>query len=139
MDETKPVEIVIKFARMLANEEQIGLSLEVNGEHIEYLFAINGDEEESEIFKFIKRKYTSGELQYERPDPNDVYQYKAFEIRDRRDSLLEETDKFFTVSDRPIKGNMNLDALKVYRQALRDVPQQEGFPENVVWPTKPEI
>lgn len=25
-----------------------------------------------------------------------------------------------------------------YRQALLDVPQQAGFPHNVVWPTKPE-
>lgn len=25
-----------------------------------------------------------------------------------------------------------------YRQALLDVPQQEGFPDNVVWPIKPE-
>jgi hypothetical protein len=25
----------------------------------------------------------------------------------------------------------------VYRQALRDVPQQEGFPDNISWPTKP--
>src|SRR6056297_2262065 len=25
-----------------------------------------------------------------------------------------------------------------YRQALRDVPQQEGFPDNIVWPTEPE-
>lgn len=25
-----------------------------------------------------------------------------------------------------------------YRQALRDVPQQPGFPENITWPTKPE-
>lgn len=24
-----------------------------------------------------------------------------------------------------------------YRQALLDVPQQTGFPENIVWPTKP--
>ncbi len=24
-----------------------------------------------------------------------------------------------------------------YRQALLDVPQQSGFPHNVVWPTKP--
>lgn len=24
-----------------------------------------------------------------------------------------------------------------YRQALLDVPQQEGFPTDVVWPTKP--
>jgi len=25
-----------------------------------------------------------------------------------------------------------------YRQALRDVPQQAGFPESIIWPTKPE-
>nr|DAT00194.1 MAG TPA: tail assembly chaperone protein [Caudoviricetes sp.] len=26
----------------------------------------------------------------------------------------------------------------IYRQRLRDIPQQEGFPFNVVWPTKPD-
>ena len=25
-----------------------------------------------------------------------------------------------------------------YRQALRDVPQQPGFPKNIVWPTPPQ-
>jgi hypothetical protein len=30
------------------------------------------------------------------------------------------------------------DAWKIYRQALRDVPNQDGFPQNVIWPTKPE-
>ena len=25
-----------------------------------------------------------------------------------------------------------------YRQLLRDLPQQEGFPDNVVWPTAPD-
>ena len=25
-----------------------------------------------------------------------------------------------------------------YRQALLDVPEQEGFPHNVIWPVKPE-
>ena len=25
-----------------------------------------------------------------------------------------------------------------YRLALLDVPQQEGFPDNIIWPTKPE-
>ena len=28
--------------------------------------------------------------------------------------------------------------LKVYRQALRDVPEQPGFPNSVVWPIKGE-
>lgn len=29
-------------------------------------------------------------------------------------------------------------ALLIYVQALRDVPEQDGFPDNVVWPDKPE-
>jgi len=28
--------------------------------------------------------------------------------------------------------------MAIYRQALRDIPQQEGFPYNVVWPEKPD-
>ena len=28
-------------------------------------------------------------------------------------------------------------AWAVYRQALRDLPQQPGFPHDVAWPTKP--
>lgn len=30
-------------------------------------------------------------------------------------------------------------AFTVYRQNLLDVPEQEGFPHNVEWPTKPEV
>jgi hypothetical protein len=29
------------------------------------------------------------------------------------------------------------DSLIEYRQLLLDVPQQVGFPYNVIWPTKP--
>lgn len=29
------------------------------------------------------------------------------------------------------------EALKVYRQALRDIPDQAGFPMNINWPTMP--
>ena len=32
----------------------------------------------------------------------------------------------------------DLAKIKAYRQALRDVPSQEGFPDNVVWPEEPE-
>jgi hypothetical protein len=30
------------------------------------------------------------------------------------------------------------DEWTTYRQALRDVPQQDGFPANVTWPDQPE-
>ena len=28
--------------------------------------------------------------------------------------------------------------LTAYLTSISDVPQQEGFPDNIVWPTKPE-
>tara|TARA_B100000497_G_C7297917_1_gene202971 strand:+ start:99 stop:311 length:213 start_codon:yes stop_codon:yes gene_type:complete len=29
------------------------------------------------------------------------------------------------------------DAWRIYRQALRDVPAQSGFPTNITWPREP--
>jgi len=51
--------------------------------------------------------------------------------RQQRNALLAETD-WWSCSDRTMT-QAEID----YRQALRDVPAQAGFPENVTWPTKP--
>jgi hypothetical protein len=48
-----------------------------------------------------------------------------------RDINLKNTD-WYMLSDSPDKTGVI-----EYRQALRDVPQQEGFPDNIVWPTLP--
>jgi len=52
--------------------------------------------------------------------------------RATRDELLKATDHY-GLSDVPMT-----DAMAAYRQALRDVPQQAGFPQTITWPTKPE-
>lgn len=56
---------------------------------------------------------------------------KADNIRKRRDSLLRHTDTY-GFSDRTMP-----EEIKVYRQALRDITDQEGFPETVSWPLEP--
>ena len=57
-------------------------------------------------------------------------------VRDKRNQLLGDTDWIVT---RAYERNENIPSeWEIYRQALRDVPQQEGFPQNVVWPVKPE-
>jgi hypothetical protein len=56
----------------------------------------------------------------------------AEEVRTERDRLLAASD-WTQVADAPVDQA----AWAEYRQALRDVPEQAGFPENVVWPTKP--
>jgi len=56
---------------------------------------------------------------------------KAANIRKRRNKLLAETD-WWAVQDRTMPQ-----AEVDYRQALRDITDQESFPDGVDWPTKP--
>lgn len=58
-------------------------------------------------------------------------------VRSKRDSLISDTD-YLLMDDYPISSE-DLEAVKAYRTALRDVPQQEGFPYDVVWPELPTI
>ena len=51
--------------------------------------------------------------------------------RAKRTALLMETDHY-ALSDVTMP-----DVMKTYRQALRDVPQQAGFPSSITWPDKP--
>jgi hypothetical protein len=52
--------------------------------------------------------------------------------REQRDLLLQQSD-WTQVPDAPV----NATSWATYRQALRDVPLQSGFPDNIVWPNKP--
>ena len=61
----------------------------------------------------------------------------AEQVRSKRDSLIAETD-YLVMADYPIDEE-TLEAVKAYRQALRDIPQQEGFPFDVVWPEKVQV
>jgi hypothetical protein len=57
---------------------------------------------------------------------------QADDTRSKRDKLLADTD-WMALSD-----NTLTDAWATYRQALRDITAQNGFPHSVVWPAKPE-
>ena len=53
-------------------------------------------------------------------------------VRTIRDEHLKETDWW----ENPSHTMTSQEA--AYRQALRDVPQQEGFPHDITWPVKPD-
>ena len=56
-------------------------------------------------------------------------------IRSRRDGLLQQTDWIVIKS---YERGQNIPAeWELYRQALRDITEQAGFPYEVTWPTKP--
>lgn len=56
----------------------------------------------------------------------------AVEIRLKRNNLLSGSD-WTQVADAPVDQA----AWASYRQALRDIPQQSGFPSSVLWPQEP--
>ena len=52
-------------------------------------------------------------------------------VRRDRDRRLSQTD-YLALSDATLASNM-----KTYRQALRDVPEDNADPDSISWPTKP--
>lgn len=61
----------------------------------------------------------------------------AERIRRDRDEKLEETD-FFVMPDYP-SDPKDLEEVKTYRQALRDITKQSSFPKDVTWPELPSV
>ena len=57
---------------------------------------------------------------------------QAKNIRSDRDKRLSDTD-WTQVADAPVDKAV----WATYRQALRDVPAQAGFPYDITWPSKP--
>jgi hypothetical protein len=56
----------------------------------------------------------------------------AANVRSERDQKLKETD-WMGMSDVTMSTEW-----ATYRQALRDVPSQDGFPHTITWPSEPE-
>ncbi len=69
---------------------------------------------------------------------NDIITPLAKDMRYKRDSLLKQTIDTINGVRWSLMTNTEQTAWIAYRQALLDVPAQEGFPITIVWPTKPE-
>ena len=74
----------------------------------------------------------------------ELTQYRAGlaeQARRLRDDLLADSDWVVTKAvEQNAQDGLGIQVPQVwidYRQALRDIPQQPGFPDNVTWPTAP--
>lgn len=65
-------------------------------------------------------------------NPPPTSEQLAEQARKKRDLLLAESD-FSQLPDAPV----NASVWAAYRQELRDVPEQVGFPETIDWPERP--
>lgn len=59
----------------------------------------------------------------------------ALQVRAQRAAMLAACD--WVVARATEQGAPVPSAWATYRQALRDIPEQEGFPATVVWPAQP--
>ena len=71
--------------------------------------------------------------QFIKPQVRVSVQDQARNIRSERDFYLQRSD-WTQVADAPVDQA----AWATYRQALRDLPNQPGFPSEVAWPEAPQ-
>lgn len=77
----------------------------------------------------------NGKITFTPPSQEELDEQAASAIRMERNNLLSKTDYLVSV-DYPISEE-KLAEVKAYRKALRDITEQPGFPQNVVWPKNP--
>ena len=122
------------------NDERTCFDVDVtldDGTKLPYTFN-TGINDVAPVFQEIKEAFERGEIQVSDYVPTVIPdEVLALEIRDRRNDLLTETD-YLMQPDYPISEETRT-ALKAYRQALRDITKQDGFPKEVVWPEKPTV
>lgn len=84
----------------------------------------------------LKTRFNITEEEY---DPRDEWtdDQWATMVRRKRDSLISGTD-YYILSDYPSTPD-GIEAVKQYRQELRDITLQIGFPRNVQWPAMPSV
>ncbi len=119
----------------------LGMNVHLSDDSIvPYAYRVDGSEDNNGfICQAVRHSYISGNFTNIQECPAWKLQLEkdmlSLDIRSERDRLISETD-YLTNSDYPISEE-DRELIREYRQALRDIPQQEGFPENVVWPDKP--
>jgi hypothetical protein len=105
----------------------------VNENDLEVVVSNNREITENEVIEtIITRNKTEEEKENEQQK---VVDDKWNEVRDRRNNLLQESDKYvladrWEVASVEIKTN-----LTNYRKALRDIPQSNNDPFKINWPT----
>ena len=109
---------------------------------IPYAYRVDGEEDnDGFICQAVKHDYISGNFTKINECPDWKIQLEkevlSLDVRLERNKLLSDTDHLIQ-SDYPISDEKKQE-IKVYRQALRDIPQQDGFPDNIVFPEKPVI
>jgi hypothetical protein len=72
------------------------------------------------------------------PPPAPTPEQLEAQAREKRNTLLAESDWTQLPDARAAMGAEKAAEWDTYRQALRDITDQPGFPEEINWPVKPQ-
>lgn len=94
---------------------------------------------------FIKSPRNDGEIgwillqngEWDKQEIVPSYDEMCLYVRGRRNKLLNEYVDKINIFRWELLSDSEKDLWRQYRQDLLNVPQQEGFPHNVVWPVIP--
>ena len=87
-----------------------------------------------QVFDGTLNRYV--EIEVDNQENPNALNNKIKNKKSKRNAMLFETD-WALASDSPLTNEQKTEAT-TYRQALRDLPTQEGFPNNA-FPTKPNF
>lgn len=122
------------------NKEHTVFTAWINTDNYKNLpYGVNLESDDtSQVHKELVSLYNEGKIEpeeYEEPEID--LDAVAVEVRSKRDRLLAASDKFM-LSDFPILHD-ELSLIIDYRQSLRDISKQDGFPLHINWPPLPVI
>lgn len=126
--------IYVKFG-LDGKSESMSTAKPEEGKYVEVDDALMG--KRLTLEKGKARELTESEIEGEYKD----YVAKSATIANRfqRDELLKAADVLTQLDRWDLYTSKQKEALSAYKQALRDVPLQKGFPLEVVWPKAPKI
>lgn len=90
--------------------------------------------EDRVVETFTTRDKTQEEIDQEN---NEILQNKWLEVRERRDEFLKSSDKYALVDVWNTMDSAKQEEWAVYRQKLRDIPQEYADPDLVIFPEVP--
>ena len=143
------VSVYVNTAAKSIGYDDITSAVSYNGDSINAVYGIQAERLKkfrTEVWDYFFMLYDLGQKGEELIDPlTFIDNFPKFEsevtvadlARAKRDSALAESDLLVLADVWLLHSPERQKAIAEYREALRNLPQQEGFPETITWPTKP--
>lgn len=104
-------------------------------EQCEYCCRFSGNYISKLIIEEINKGNFSGTIKnFSYPTEEELLIQEATSVRNERNLLLEKSD-WTQLPDVPEETKLKW---QPYRQELRDITNQPGFPSNIIWPVPPQ-